>query len=110
MGEPTSEPLCSEDENAYLNQYQTPMKLEDLDMAIENLRKSVDYTPEGSHCEVGYHANPGLTPINRHRVTSKPTDLEEGVQEGVDCTPEEDPKKSERVMCLALHYDARYQI
>ncbi|KAJ4004007.1 hypothetical protein NW752_010911 [Fusarium irregulare] len=95
----------------YLYQWQTRQMPEDLDVAIEYLRKSLDSMPEDSLHEAGYLGNLGLSLINRHRITSRAVDVEEGIllaEQALDLTAFEDPYKAGLLQNLGIAYRTEY--
>ncbi|CZS79453.1 unnamed protein product [Fusarium graminearum] len=81
--------------------------------AIQTDCTSLDLLPEEHHDRSDYLQFLGIeyeTKFSKIFSVADSNMAGKYFQKAVDFTPEGDPKTSERVMCLALLYDAKYQI
>ncbi|RFN54539.1 putative tpr domain-containing protein [Fusarium flagelliforme] len=111
-------------------------QMDDMDVALSKFEEALVTVPDDHPYRPGYLHNLSKVYNKRYDKTKGLEDLERAIQtdctyetkvlrrssvadiemagryfqEAVDLTPEGDPKKSERLLFLALLYDARYQI
>ena len=85
--------------------------MEDLEKSIETDHRSLDLLPGDHHDRPDYLQFLGTKYDTKFSRTFSTADFDVAgryFQEAVDMTPEEDPKKSERLISLALYYDQKY--